>query len=88
MDKKNYYRVNWITRTTKPTLSGRILTERGYSRTFDTEAEAVKKAREVAKKPASCCIRVAKMQMWETPDPAPNGTLHVSILDFIEWRAS
>lgn len=85
MEKHHCYKVHWTTYTWKPTRSGRIRTERSYSRQYDTEAEAVKKARQVSKNFYSHSISVMEKEYWETPDPAPNGTLHVNILGFIPW---
>lgn len=86
MEKKHYYKVYWTTYTWKPTRSGRVRTERRYYRQYDTEAEAVKKARRVAKNPYSQFIYVSERECWETPDPAPNGTLHVNFLGFVNWQ--
>ena len=76
MDKRHYFMVSW-----NNTKSG----NRSYHRDFDTEAEAVKKARQVSKNPFSDTIRVYEMESWETPEPAPNGTHHASFLGFIPW---
>ena len=87
MEKEHYYRVTWITKTTKSVGYGRIETERSYSRECSTEEEAVKKARQVSRNVLSHSIRIAEMEYWNTPDPAPNGTVHVSLLGWINWRA-
>ena len=76
MEKQHYYMVTW--NNTKST-------NRSYTRHFNTEAEAVKKARQVAKNPYADSIRVAEMEHWETPEPAPNGTSHGVFLGFIPW---
>lgn len=78
MEKKHYYRVSWNTRTR--------FSDRRYSRDFDTEEEAVKKARKVSENILSENIRVAECESWETPEPAPNGTHHCSYLRFIAWQ--
>lgn len=78
MEKKHYYMVTWNTRTR--------FSDRRYFREYETEAEAVKKARQVGKNPASTRVRVAECESWDTPDPAPNGTHHCSYLRFIAWQ--
>ena len=85
MEKRHYYRVRWTTRTMVPSSSGRYPSDRSFSHEYDTEAEAVKKARKVSKRTSSSWIRVYEMESWDTPDPAPNGTHHCSFLGFIAW---
>lgn len=76
MEKKHEYMVMW--NNTKST-------NRSYNRTYETEAEAVKKARQVSLNPFSDTIRVVEQEIWNTPDPAPNGTVHIHIIGFIPW---
>lgn len=78
MEKKHYYMVTWNTRTR--------FSDRRYFRVYETEAEAVKKARQVGKNPASTRVRVAKCESRYTPEPAPYGTYHGSILGYIAWQ--
>lgn len=80
MEKRHYYRVRWTTRTMVPSSSGRYPSERRFSHEYDTEAEAVKKARQVSKRQSSSWIRVYEMESWEA-----NGTHHCSFLGFIAW---
>ena len=80
MEKRHYYRVLWMTIS-----NGRVRSERTFSHEYDTQEEAVKKARRVDKNPNTMWVRVAEMEHWETPEPAPNGTTHVSLLAWIPW---
>lgn len=76
MEKDHHYLVSWNTRTR--------YTTRHYSRKYTSEADAVRKAREMAARPLSEFVRVMEMESWETPDGV-NGTLHVSFLGFIPY---
>lgn len=80
MEKRHYYMVTWTTRTRFP--------NRRFSHEYETEteAEAVEKARQVSENILAENIRVAECESWETPEPAPYGTLHVSYLRFIAWQ--
>ena len=85
MERKHYFTTYWTTYTWKQTSGGSIRTERNYSRQYETEAEAIKKARKADKNPDSHNICVVEKQRWEAPEPAPNGTLHVVVLRYIPW---
>lgn len=76
---RHYFTCSWETRT-------RFSTRR-YSRDFSSKEEAIEKARKVkTSQPLAEYIRVSEHESWETPDPAPNGTLHASVLDWnIDW---
>ena len=76
---KHYFRTSWTTRTRFST--------RHYNREFSSLEEAVKKARQVHDKNTLAeCIMVCEDESWETPEPAPNGTLHIHVLQWnIDW---
>lgn len=79
-EKYHCFRVMWQTNT-------RFVSRR-YSRDFETEEEAVAKARQIhdKKDPMSVAIRIDEVESWDTPDPAPNGTHHCHILRMnIDW---
>lgn len=78
-DYNHFFRVSWNTRTR--------YSDRHYSREFKTREEAISKARQIKEKNIYASgIRVFEEETWNTPDPLPNGTLHVRILEWnIPW---
>jgi len=79
-EKYHCFRVMWQTNTR--------FVSRSYSRDFETEEEAVAKARQIHDKKdhISVAIRVDEVESWDTPDPAPNGTHHCKMLRMnIDW---
>ena len=78
-DYKHSFRTSWTTQTR--------FSRRHYNREFDTLEEAIAKARKVHDTNALAeCILVCEEETWNTPEPAPNGTLHLHVLQWnIDW---
>lgn len=79
MEKKHEFTTHWTTRTR--------YSVRSYSRTYGTLEEDVAKARSLhAKNPLAEVIRISESYVWNEPDPAPNGTLHIQLVNFsVDW---
>jgi hypothetical protein len=71
--KKHYFRVHWSTRTRFST--------RHYCREYETEEEAIKKARELDAKPLTEGIGCYEGESWEDSEDV----LHIRIIRQIKW---
>ncbi len=78
-DYKHYFRTSWTTQTR--------FSRRHYNREFPTLDEAVAKARKVHDtNPCAERIFVCEEETWNTPEPAPNGTIHIHVLQWnMDW---
>ena len=73
MEKEHYYTVTWKTPSGYST--------RSYSRDYQTEREAVAKAKSLSKRDNIDYIRVWEKESWDTPD----GVTHTSFLGFVTY---